>query len=89
MSKHEQGNRNERSASGKSREYKKYAAQVTAAGDLIGASVTWRVLKGCIVLHSMSAPPVQVCEMRQVVTSYLYSVTTGRMWSSGMDKVTL
>lgn len=38
------------------------------------------------MLHSMSAQPVQACEMRQVVTSYLYSVTRGKMSSSGMDK---
>lgn len=38
------------------------------------------------MLHSMSAQPVQAYEMRQFVTSYLYSVTTGEMSSSGMDK---
>ncbi len=44
------------------------------------------LLKGCIVLHSVSALPVRACEMRQVVTSYLYSVTRGEMSSSGMDE---
>lgn len=36
------------------------------------------------MLHSVDAQPVQVCEMRQVVTSYLYSVTRGKMSSLGM-----
>lgn len=29
------------------------------------------------MLHSVSAQLVQACEMRQIVTSYLYSVTRG------------
>lgn len=58
---------------------------VTAENDLMVASVTWWVLKGCIMLHSVSAPPVQDGEMRQVVTSYFYSVTRGKMSSSVMD----
>lgn len=56
---------------------------LTAVQDLIAPSVTQLVLKGCIMLHSVSAPTVQACGMRQVVTSYLYSVTRGK--KSGMD----
>lgn len=71
------GNKNERSASGKKQRIQEICSPVTAVNDLI-------VLKGCIMLHSVSALPVQACEMRQVVTSYLYSVTRGEM--SGMDE---
>lgn len=39
------------------------------------------------MLHSVSALPVQARGMRQVVTSYLYSVTRGKI--SGMDEAKL
>lgn len=73
--------KNERSASGKVREYKKYATQHWI---LIYLKLKKIVSKGCIMLHSVSTEWI-----RQVVTSYFYSVTGGGNFRDRWGKFSL